>query len=347
MPFAYVTDPRTMIRSENNRLTITRDGELVAEWPIVHLDGLAIRGPVHITTPAICQLLRQGITTSFFTATGQLLGQATPVCSSNAMKRLAQYRSAFDPRERLRMAKLVVLEKQKAMMDLLRRYRENHPSALLRDAQRRIADLQSSIQNATSTESLLGLEGTCALRYWSAFPQLLRTDLEFNGRSRRPPLDPVNSLLSAGYCLLTRELISAVSMVGLDPYVGFYHEIKSGRPSLALDLVEPFRHFVVDRLVVRGVNLRQFRQEHFWSPADSKAVYLTREGWRHLCIEFEEIMTSPPNQNEESESESWRDRIRRACSEFVEKLSHFPLERPGKVDDESTFDSIPNGWSEG
>jgi len=137
-----------------------------------------------------------------------------------------------------------------------------------------IAQLESSRERAarqTAIESLLGVEGDAARIYFGMFGTMLRSDLTFAGRSRRPPRDPVNALLSFGYTLLTTELTGALAAQGLDPFVGVLHDLDYGRPSLALDLLEEFRQPIIDRLVLSVVNRGVLKADH--SMIEAKPVY--------------------------------------------------------------------------
>jgi len=137
---------------------------------------------------------------------------------------------------------------------------------------------------------LMGLEGTAAAAYFGAFPHLLHNAFGFAGRVRRPPTDPVNALLSYGYTLLMHQVRSAIHTVGLDPYVGFLHAGRYGRPSLALDLMEEFRPVLVDSVVMRAINTNVLGDQHFRREAE--AVWLTQSGRKLFLAQWEQRLTS-------------------------------------------------------
>jgi CRISPR-associated protein Cas1 len=184
----------------------------------------------------------------------------------NAELRTAQYQASFDPQRSLDLAKSIVYTKiMNCRTLLMRNHRgEERPKALLRALKR---DARH-VQDARNQGELLGIEGTAAGRYFAAFPRMLRQEsggpaYDFKGRGRRPPPDPVNALLSYGYALLVRAWTVTLAQVGFDPMRGFYHQLRHGRPSLALDMMESFRPLVVDSSVLQVINNREVHRDGF------------------------------------------------------------------------------------
>src|SRR5262249_50396885 len=160
--------------------------------------------------------------------------------------------------------------------------------------------LRDAIPTAESLETLRGLEGAAARNYFAGFALACRTELQFEGRRRRPPTDPVNALLSFGYTLVGAELTNLLDAMGYDPYIGFYHQLDYGRPSLALDLLEEFRVPAVDRLVLNLVNLRTLQASDFSADEESGGLRLDRKALgkffrayeSHLNKEFTDTTTN-------------------------------------------------------
>jgi CRISPR-associated protein Cas1 len=191
---------------------------------------------------------------------------------------MAQLRLYDNPAVRHQSAVRIVMRKLHAMDAVLTMHASNHTNTSIRDAKGVIQQCLDHAHRCQTTASLLGVEGTAMRSYWSAFRAMNRSDLAFHGRSRRPPRDCINAMLSFGYTLLASEVTGHLHALGLDPLVGFYHTMRSNRASLALDLMEPLRHLLIDRLVLRAVNRHEVRETHF-APADATAgVRFTSEG---------------------------------------------------------------------
>lgn len=285
MPAGYVTEPGASVKLKGKTLLVEKNGEILAEWELVHLESLCLWGPVHITHPAMRALLNDGIEVALLSRSGRLIGQLTPPKARNVALRLEQYRCYEDAPRRLVLAKGLVHAKIENARDLLGRYQRNHPEA---DFSAAVSELDSSMDQALRSEKLdelMGHEGMAAKSYFAAFGRMIRGDLKFDGRSTRPPRDPVNALLSLAYTFLVNELTSLLDAVGFDPYVGFFHALDYGRPSLAVDLAEPFRHGLMDRLVLYLVNNRMLKEEDF--ERSGSGVMLTRKGFQAFARQYE------------------------------------------------------------
>jgi CRISPR-associated protein Cas1 len=205
---------------------------------------------------------------------------------------MRQYEAAHDEPLRLALAREVVRAKIANSAAVLRRFRRNHPEALAPEAIEEIERSLAGVEAAAGAESLRGVEGIAAARYFRALGALVPPELAFQGRSRRPPRDPVNALLSFGYVLVGNELQSLLDGMGFDPYLGFYHRLDYGRPSLALDLLEEFRAALVDRWSVGLLNLKTLTPADFTATAEG-GVLLGREGMRRYFPAYEKEMATP------------------------------------------------------
>jgi len=214
-------------------------------------------GQVQISTQAIEAALGRGIPICYFSFGGWFYGMTTGLLHKNVELRRLQFRAAESPAASLRLARAFVAAKIRNCRTFMRRNAEDVPLQTI-DMLRRLAE---EAEGCDSTESLLGLEGTAARVYFENFPRLLKRPdddgnlaFDFAGRNRRPPRDPVNALLSLAYSLLAKDLTIMVQAVGFDPFLGFYHRPRYGRPALALDLMEEFRPLVADSVVLNAVN---------------------------------------------------------------------------------------------
>lgn len=303
MATLYLTEQGSKLVKDHRRLVVEKDGEIVFEVPAFKVERVLIFGNVAITTPAMSFLLENGIDTAFLTIHGRLKGRLMPLESKNVVLRMRQFERAKDQAFALKLAKQILEGKFKNAKRVIQRYSRNHPeegdfTATLDELDRLIG----AIPRKETLNALMGLEGQASAAYFQAYGKMFRTEMEFTTRSRRPPRDPPNALLSLGYTLLANEAIGILSGVGFDPYVGFYHGIHYGRPSLALDLVEEFRHAIVDRLILTLLNKQILKAQDFQAAAeegegegDPKAglpqgVYLTAEGRKTFFTHYEERM---------------------------------------------------------
>ncbi len=309
MATLYLTEQGGKLIKDHRRLVVEKDGEIVFEVPAFKVERVLIFGNVAITTPAISFLLENSIDTAFLTIHGRLKGRLVPLESKNVVLRMRQFERAKDPTFALGLAKWIVEGKLKNARIVLQRYARNHPdegdfTPILDELERLIA----AIPRKENLQALMGLEGQGSALYFRAYSRMFRTAITFTTRSRRPPQDPSNALLGLGYTLLVNEAVGVLSAVGFDPYVGFYHGIHYGRPSLALDLVEEFRPTIVDRLVTTLLNKQVLREDDFETlPENSReeapgeeeerpprrGTYLTAEGRKKFFTHYEERMLAP------------------------------------------------------
>jgi CRISP-associated protein Cas1 len=256
-----------------------RDGETVAikvaqelklRVPVHTLEGLVCWGQILCSPPVLGLCCERGVGISFLTEQGRFLARVTGPVSGNVLLRRQQYRMADGAESALPVVRTIVAAKiansrvvlQRAAREITDEVRENS----LRDAANRLSWAGLAASRAVSIEEARGQEGVAGQAYFSVFDQMISGDhdaFRFNGRSRRPPLDSVNALLSFVYALLRHDIESALESVGLDPAVGFLHTDRPGRPSLALDLMEELRAALADRLVLTLINRRQVKGSGF------------------------------------------------------------------------------------
>ena len=258
------------------------------------IEFIAMVGRIHITSHATRFCLERGIPIAWMKRNGDYLGRVVPELSRTADLRLAHYHTATDSAAALALAiKMVTgkLSNAMAILALIRSNREGIPP--LGQAIRDVRSVREAAEQADSIERLMGFEGAGASAYFTGLRFGFDGDIKFPGRKRRPPPDPANALLSFGYVILTNWLTSALEARGLDPYVGFLHAGRSGKPSLALDLLEELRCPVVDRFVIRSCNRRQLRPEHFKADEERGGVRLTRPGLRKFFRIWEAYLDGP------------------------------------------------------
>lgn len=244
-----------------------RDGTILKEVPLIEIDNVVILGNATLSAPLIQLLLDARVPVSYLSWSGRFYGRLQPRWAKNALVRLAQYRAAQDANSSLEIARAIVAGKianGRARLQRLRRELASSSSPLLDESIATLHSIGRTLGSVTSLDQLRGAEGLAARVYFHAFTACFRRPgFPFERRTRRPPRDPVNALLSFSYALLQTHVDAAVNLVGLDPYVGYLHGLKHGKPALVLDLMEEFRPVVADGVVAAVINHGTIRPEHF------------------------------------------------------------------------------------
>lgn len=290
MATLYLTEQGSMIRKTSDRLVVMKKREVLAEIPCAKLETIFLYGSVQVSTQALAELLDNGIELAFFTLKGRLRGQLTPPKAKNVVLRMKQYELVSDKQRCLIHAKELVAAKIANAAAVLRRYRKNDPEAVALESFQDLDAFQKRAGATRSLDELRGTEGAAAARYFAAMARLVPTGFEFTGRNRRPPRDPVNALLSFGYVLVGNELQALLDGMGFDPYLGFFHQLDYGRPSLALDLLEELRAPLIDRFSLGLLKLRKLAPADFESTPE-KGVVLTRDGLKTYFRAYEEELS--------------------------------------------------------
>lgn len=270
---------------------VREDGKVIQSVRMLDVSQVMALGNVQISTQLINELCRRDVPISYFSYGGWFNGMTTGAGGRNVELRKRQFQASDDPAICLVLAQRFVRGKILNTRTLLRR---NH-KALDRDVLRELSRLSAGAGRTKSIDALLGVEGSAARLYFAHFGTMLRGSspqdmptFDFNGRNRRPPLDPVNCLLSFTYSMLTRDVTAVCHGVGLDPHVGFFHQIRPGRPGLALDLMEEFRPLVCDSVVLQVLRTGEIKGHDFLMRAG--ACSLTSAGRRTLIGAYERRM---------------------------------------------------------
>lgn len=268
--------------------------------PIHHLESICAFGPITLSPPALDLCWEHGVAVNFLSESGYLQARLIGVPDTSVTLRRAQFRAADDPAKCAAIARQIIAGKlQNCRNSLLRGARESEISnlksqitvatdALARQI-RQLAEFQISNLNSQMDE-LRGLEGMGTATYFSVFTLLLKQQRDafvFTGRSRRPPRDRINCLLSFLYALLRHDCIAALTSIGLDPFVGFLHAERPNRPALALDLMEEFRPWLADRLAVTLINRQQIGPEDFRA-REGGAVEFTDAGRKRVITAYQQ-----------------------------------------------------------
>ncbi len=272
----YITRQESYLHKERETIIIKQGKDKLGQFPAINISNILCFGQVSVSPFLMGYCGEQGINLSFYTEYGKFLARVQGRQSGNVLLRRAQYRWADNDEKSVSIARLMVAAKiANSRAVLMREIRNHGENNLLKNTSKHLSASIRHAQHAKNVNEILGIEGDAASNYFSVFNELLHGSyFSFNSRVRRPPTDPVNALLSFAYTLISNECSSALQGVGLDPYVGFLHQDRPGRSSLAQDLLEEFRAYWADRFVLTLINRKQMQLKDFVTEA-SGAVRLT------------------------------------------------------------------------
>ena len=293
----YVTVENAWLHKDGENVVVRAEGSERGRVPVHLLGGIVCFGAQGATPPLMGHCAERGVRISFMSRAGRFLARVEGPVSGNVLLRRTQYRSADEPEESAALARNIVVGKALNQRTVVRRALRDHGAAMapearerLEKAEKRLGDAARRCARAAATDSVRGVEGEAARVYYDVFQYLVRNenpDFAFAGRSRRPPLNPVNALLSLLYTLLVHDCRSALETTGLDPAVGFLHRERPGRPSLALDMMEELRPVLADRLALSLINRRQLSPRDF-ETATGGAVSLREKPRKAVLVAWQD-----------------------------------------------------------
>jgi CRISPR-associated protein Cas1 len=264
MESLYVLEPGAYLRREGGSLKVVRGDQVIDHIPCSGLKRLMLIGYISLSGPVLDFLISNRVETVFVTPTGRFRARLGLDEHRHVALRKSQYLGLSSEKFALSQAQKIVEGKLINYLRFLMLRARQYQSEELKNIILRLKPICEYARTADNMEKLRGMEGLGTRLYFSAFPYLIRNkEFSFTGRNRRPPKDPVNAMLSFVYTLLTNEVLSAIKTCGLDPYLGALHEIEYGRPSLACDLVEEYRAYLGDRMVLGLINKKLVRPDDF------------------------------------------------------------------------------------
>ena len=290
MSFVYITDETAYIKKQNNTYLVTQNDEIKLKIPSNQLEGLVIFDKVQISSQALVALLRQGVFVTWLSSTGEYVGRLESPQFVNVSKQKQQLRLTDNPEFCLQLAKKFVLAKINNSNALLYNYNRRRRLELIITNMAKMNSLKKTITNATEISKIRGYEGYIAKTYFEALSAITPDYLPFKKRSKQPPKDMFNSMLSLGYTLLHQEIQTTAIQNGLHPYFPFYHTASSGYPALAFDLIEEWRAPIIDSLVLALINNKQIFPHDFDKPLENGAVYLSYEGRKKFISAYNKKM---------------------------------------------------------
>lgn len=259
----YITSPGKYLSLDGENIVVSEKDEEVTRVPLHNIEAVVTFGYTGASPALMGACAERNISLSFLTPSGRFLARVTGSQWGNILLRREQYRIAGSPEKSLKIARNFIVGKLYNSKWVIERVCRDYPMRVdvekLRSVSAKLSGAVIEAKGAASADFLRGVEGKAASDYFSVFDDMIlqqKTDFAFSGRSRRPPLDPINAMLSFAYTLLTGMCSSALETVGLDPYEGFFHTERPGRASLSLDLVEELRSVIADRFVLTLINKR-------------------------------------------------------------------------------------------
>ncbi|MHC5935979.1 type I-D CRISPR-associated endonuclease Cas1d [Nostoc sp.] len=283
MTILYVTQPDAILSKNYEAFNVAlkqSDGSWKKQSVAAQtVQQVVLMGNPQVTGDALVYALELGMPIHYLSSFGKYLGSALPGYSRNGQLRLAQYKLYNDPVGRLELVKTIVAAKIHNQYQVL--YRHNERENPLKER-------KSLVKSQKTLEQVRGIEGLAAREYFACWPRMVGKDWTFAGRNRRPPTDPVNSLLSFAYGLLRVQVTAAVHVAGLDPYIGYLHEVHHGQPAMVLDLMEEFRALISDNVVLTVLHKHEIKPDDF---NESLGAYRLKDTARKTFLEaFERKM---------------------------------------------------------
>lgn len=289
----YVTTQGSYLHREGETVMVTLDGDVKLKLPIHTLQGIICFGQVSMSPPLMGLCAERQVAVSFLSRNGRFLARVEGPVSGNVLLRREQYRRSDIAEMAVKIARAVVTAKiNNCRVVILRSVREHPDSAgvnNLQEVANHLYGLLKELEAAATVDSVRGLEGEAARQYFSVFDHLIyaqKEDFIFKERSRRPPLDNMNAILSFLYTVLAHDVSSALETVGLDPAVGFLHRDRPGRDGLALDIMEEFRPYLADRLALSLVNLKQVTGNGF-KKSETGAVLMDDATRKQVIVAYQ------------------------------------------------------------
>jgi len=329
MGTVYITTDDAFVGKTDERLRVRANKQTILDVPMIKVEGVVVLGRATVSPAALTELLERKIPLSFLTSTGRYLGRLEPPLTKNVFVRSAQWKAVGESPKALHIVRAVIRGKLKNYRSSFLRSQRNDPALDFTPAMTRIDRAIAPLEQTQTIAALRGLEGAGSAAYFSQFDALIRVDgFSFEARRRRPPTDPVNALLSFGYALLLHDIQSAVNIVGFDPYLGYLHVERYGRPSLALDLMEEFRPLVVDAMVLAAINKRALTPDDFVTEPLSKAVALSDEGRRSFLRLYEQKkqskFTHPVMKRQCTYQEAFEIQARLLAKYLMDEIDQYP-----------------------
>ncbi len=295
MPSLYVTEQGASISVGGGKFVIDCKNNLRREIPEETVDSIVVFGNVQVTYGAQKKILEKGISMSFLSTRGSYFGRLHSTAHPNPYRFKRQVYMSDNGAQRVLFAKITLRAKIHNQIVLLRRYNRHSGDIHLEDELLHMASCEKKIENAATIEEIMGYEGIAARYYFKGLSRLVDEKFRFSGRSKRPPRDPFNALLSLGYTIVFYEIYAELENQNIHPYISFVHSLKDHHPAMVSDLLEEWRAAIVDSTVMSLVQGHEIKCEMFSKDDETGAVIISNQGVRILVRKLEQKMASRMN----------------------------------------------------
>lgn len=314
MSWIYVTEAGARLGLREGRYVISREHEVLAEVPSEIVEGVTVIDAVQVSSRAIVDFLERDIPVTWLSTTGKFFGRLESTSAQDMSRVKEQFARAEDAAFCLDLARLTVFRKIYNQRAILRSYNRRAGNFLVQQTYDQIRILADKLHTAKTVDEVMGYEGAVARLYFRALSEFLPEEFRFEKRTRQPPTDPFNSMLSFGYTLLMYDFYSAIERTRLSPYIGYLHALKDGHPALASDLMEPWRAAIVDAFCLALVTHHEIDASCFARSEANGGTYLTRVGRRIFIQAYERKMRSVNSYF--NGKYSWRHTVQMECDSY-------------------------------
>ncbi len=286
MSYLYVCEQGAIIGISANRFEVKYKDGMIKSIPAETLELIEVFGKVQITTQCITECLKRGVNILFFSTNGSYFGRLISTSHVNVQRQRKQAEIEKNEEFKLRLSRKIIDAKIRNQIVILRRYARNTNQNI----ERPVIEMQNMAKKlwyAQTTEQIMGYEGTAAKIYFRVLGELIDPDFAFNGRSRRPPMDPFNSMISLGYSIIMNEIYGKIEGKGLNAYFGILHKDREKHPTLASDLMEEWRAVLIDSTALSMLNGHELTTDNFYTEIEQPGVFLENTGFKKYIQKLE------------------------------------------------------------
>jgi CRISPR-associated protein Cas1 len=288
LSYLYITDQGARISIKDNQIIIENIEGISKSVPVEVVEGIFIFGNVNLTTPFIQEMLQKIIPVTFLSSTGSYFGKLESTANTNIIKQGHQFKILYDAAFCMEFSRKIIAAKVNNQLVILRRYGRTRQDEKIEQAIEHMTILKHQIDSTTDSNELMGYEGMIARHYFAALGRIVPKPFYFEGRSKQPPKDPFNSLLSLGYTMFMYEIYNVIVASGLSPYLGIFHKPRNQHPTLASDLIEEWRAVVIDSLCLNLLSRNMITLDDFEIAKDTHAVYIDKAAIKKFLTYYEQ-----------------------------------------------------------
>ena len=286
MSYLYVCEQGAVIGVAENRFQVKYKDGMLKSVPLEVLEVIEVFGKVQLTTQCMAECLKRGVTVIFYSTHGSYFGRLVSTSHVNTQRQRRQAELGQDDAFNLAFSKRIISEKIHNQSVILRRY-GRHKNIETSRAIDEMMYMKKKVDSAEDIEQLMGYEGHSAKIYFKTLGKLIDPEFAFTGRSKRPPLDPFNSMISLGYFIILNEIYGKLEGKGLNPYFGIMHKDREKHPTLASDLMEEWRAVLIDSTALSMINGHEIMKENFHTEEDMPGIFLDKEGFKAYMQKLE------------------------------------------------------------